>query len=417
MARQMSKAMKRSSLRFALAMPLFFMIMFPLCYISALHLPDPHEIPVAVAGEDAAAFIDGAGPALDGNVELIAADSPQTAEDMLIEQQVKAAYLADSGSPQLLIAGANGRLAEQLIPTFFEPLAEQAGTTLEVTDVAPLAPGDGNGIGLMFFMLVCVLLGFMSANIIGNAAFFLRLWQRLCLSFVINLAAPIVLYLFMGPWLEMIVGTTGQALAIIAIGFVASFTTSLLTHAAVVFWGKWALFPSMLVFVFLNIPSSNSVYPAEMVPGVFGWISNWHLGAATVSSIRSVLYLDGAGLARPLLTMAVWLLLAVAAIGAAAVHRRRAARAEVTEQRKADEQARQEADAAGLGAGPEQPALQGQVSDHAGLPLSGAEVVVFDPSGNETARVQADGDGWFHVAGLPEGNYGATVYAGARGEE
>lgn len=67
-APQMSSAMKRSNLIFALALPIFFAVMFPLCYISALHQPTPHDLPVAVAGPAATQFVDQVQPSLAGTV-------------------------------------------------------------------------------------------------------------------------------------------------------------------------------------------------------------------------------------------------------------------------------------------------------------------------------------------------------------
>lgn len=397
---EMPPEMKRSNVRFALSLPLFFMVMFPLCYITALHLPSPHHLPVAVVGAGASAFIAGVGPSLAGQFDLTPVSSPGQAADMILNQTVKAAYVpAPSGeSAQLMVAGADGRVLTQLVPAVFRPIAAQSGNTLQVQDIAPLAPGDGNGIGLMFFMLIVMIVGFMTANILGNAAFFLALRTRVAISAGIAVLAPVVLWAFMGPWLEIIVGSPGQILAVIAIGAVASFIVGLMTAAAVVFIGKWALFPCMLVFVFLNIPSSNSAYPAEIVPSFFGAVSDVHLGAAMVGAIRSVLYLRGAGLGGHLGTMAVWLAFAVLLILVAVVYRHRMASSTTTE----DEQ--QLSAEAGR-------AVRGLVHDQHGKPLPTAIVTLVAPTGTQSGSTSVDDGGGFHIDDLAEGCYTVVVSA------
>ncbi|MHC1560474.1 carboxypeptidase regulatory-like domain-containing protein [Actinomycetospora sp. C-140] len=420
---EMSPEMKRSNVRFALALPLFFMIMFPLCYITALHLPVPHDLPVAVVGAGAASFIAAAGPALAGKFTLVAVDTPQHATDMIFQQTVKAAYVpAPAGQPaHMLVAGADGRVMTQLVPTVFQPFATAAGNpgAIQTVDVAPLAPGDGNGIGLMFFMLIVCIVGFMTANILGNAAFFLPMRVRVAISAGIAVLTPIVLYLFMGAWLQILQGSVGQIVAVIALGAVTSFAVGLTTTAVVAFIGKWALFPCMLVFVFLNIPSSNSAYPAEIVPPFFGWISDWHLGAAFVDAVRSILYLDGAGLGSHLLVVGLWLLAAVVLITVAALRARAAAPASAEqEDENADDTGDAHgpgyADAAAAGAGPER-VLLGRVHDHHGTPLPGAVVTLVDTRGAQTGRTSTSPEGDFRIDDLPTGAY--TLIAAAPGHE
>ncbi|MEJ2862507.1 carboxypeptidase-like regulatory domain-containing protein [Actinomycetospora flava] len=411
-APELSPEMKRSNVRFALTLPLFFMIMFPLCYITALHLPVPHDLPVAVVGAGAASFVATAAPALAGRFTLIPVDTPQQATDMIFQQTVKAAYVtAPPGEPaQMLVAGADGRVMTQLVPTVFQPFAAQAGNTIQTVDVAPLAPGDGNGIGLMFFMLIVSIVGFMTANILGNAAYFLPMRTRVAISAGVAVLTPIVLFLFMGPWLQILQGTAGEIVGVIALGAVTSFTVGLTTTALVAFLGKWALFPGMLVFVFLNIPSSNSAYPAEIVPPIFGWLSEWHLGAAFVDSVRAILYLDDAGLGGHLLVIGLWLLAAVALITVAA---RRTRTTSTTDEDEAHDEPGP-ADAAAAGAGPER-VLLGRVHDHHGTPLPGAVVTLVDHRGAQTGRTSTSDEGSFRIDDLPTGAY--TLIAAAPGHE
>jgi hypothetical protein len=309
-------------------------------------------------------------------------------------------------------------MLSQLLPTIFQPLAEASGGDLKVDDIAPLAPGDANGIGLMFYMLVCCLLGFMTANIVGNAAFFLRMPQRLMISAGIAVLAPSVLWLLMGAWMHVLQGSPGQIIASIAVGATASFTVALVVHAMVVFLGKWAIFPSIFLFVFMNIPSSNSAYPMEFVPAPFGWVSHIHLGAAMVNTVRSILYLHGDGIGRGLRVMAVWFVVGVVLMVLALWRRRHKARIEAAEDaaeraREAElAEQRDEAAAATVGASPAAPALLGIVRTSTGVPVPGGQVVMLDADGRETGVLGVGEDGRFSFGKHARGHHAGPSEAG-----
>lgn len=421
--------MKRSNLKFSLLLPLFFMLAFPLCFVWAMHNPVPHDVPVTVVGASSEQFIDQVGPKLEGKIDFSASDSKHDALAALEDQKTRAVYEPGEpgGTSTLTVAGADGRFMSQMLPMIFEPIVQAQDGKLKTVDASPLASGDANGIGLMFFMLIPVLLGFLTANIIGNACFFLRLRTRLLISAGIAVLAPSMVWLLVGGLLHVVAGSPGQILASIGLAAAASFTIALLVHTAVIFLGKWAIFPSILVCIFLNIPTSNSAFPHEFIPPFFQWVSSWHLGAATVNAVRSVLYMGGHGLARPLLTMACWAVVAVAAIFCAAAHRRRKARIEALEEqnrstggagsaersesseaqdststsedgdRSEAEAQEHEAAAMAIGAGPSSPALQGIIRHADGSPLPGAHVVIYGKDGKITGALRAGEDGRFHA--------------------
>lgn len=428
-AQEPSPAMKRSLIRYSLVMPLFFMVMFPLCYITALHQPSLHDFPVAVVGQHGAAeaFIDEISPKLGDKFDLVTASGAAEARHMMAEQAVKAAYIPAAhpgGQATLLLAGAFGRIATQLVPAYFSPVAQAHGVDMVTKDIAPLAPGDASGIGLMFFMLIAMLVGYMSANILGSAAYFLRIRARLGICAGIAVVTPTVVWSMMGPWLDIIVGSPWQIITCIALAAVALFVAAMMTTAATVFLGKWALFPCMLLFVFLNIPSSNSTYPAEAVPSFFSFVSEFHLGAGIVNAMRAVLYFDGTGFADYLPVILSWTVLGVALVLGAVAYRRRSSRkaaqpatgaetvpasqtvpdqrqAPVSDEHTADERT------------PDELTLAGEVHGPSGTPLSHATVTVLDSRGHQVTRSPVAGDGRFHLGSLPCGAH--TIILGAQG--
>jgi hypothetical protein len=56
-----------------------------------------------------------------------------------------------------------------------------------------------------------------------------------------------------------------------------------------------ALFISLAIFVFLNIPSLGATYTRELVPAFWRFLNHFWIGAETTEAARSILYFGGAG--------------------------------------------------------------------------------------------------------------------------
>jgi len=70
--------------------------------------------------------------------------------------------------------------------------------------------------------------------------------------------------------------------------------------------GKAALFVSLILFVFLNIPSLGATYTDTMLSPFWRFLNHFWIGAQTVNAERSILYFDGQNVGPDVLKMLAW---------------------------------------------------------------------------------------------------------------
>ena len=85
---------------------------------------------------------------------------------------------------------------------------------------------------------------------------------------------------------------------------------------------RWAIIPTWLFFVILGNSASGGAVSPPLLPGPFGFISQWLPSGATVTSLRDAIYFPGYQHARPILILAAWAAMLFAAMLAVS-HRRR----------------------------------------------------------------------------------------------
>ena len=76
--------------------------------------------------------------------------------------------------------------------------------------------------------------------------------------------------------------------------------------------GPPALFVSLAVFVFLNIPSLGATYTAPVLPSFWRFLNHFWIGASTVNAERSILYFGGLGIGTDMLRLVAWTVVAAA---------------------------------------------------------------------------------------------------------
>ena len=80
----------------------------------------------------------------------------------------------------------------------------------------------------------------------------------------------------------------------------------LVTRLFQVVIGPAALFVSLAIFVFLNIPSLGATYTASMLPPFWRFLNQFWIGAETTNAERSLLYFGGLGIGTDLLRLVAW---------------------------------------------------------------------------------------------------------------
>jgi hypothetical protein len=301
----------------SLVIPIFFVIGFALCIIGTYHKPHPNGIKLGVVGPAAqtaplrVGLEKAGGSAFDiSQVATVA----QAAHDVR-QRDLNAAFVP-TASPKrpaaVIVAGANGRLVAKATEEFVRAAAARQRAQLVVRDVRPLTEGDPIGIGIFMFMIVLTICGYFAATLLYTVAPALEPGRRYAMIAAVSLLVPIIAYLIGGLGYGTYTGSFGTILAFIGVGALYVFVIGLITRLLQVLIGPPALFVSLAIFIFLNIPSIGASYTAPLLAPFWQFLNHFWIGAETVNAERSILYFGGQGVGTEMLRLLAWTAVIVA---------------------------------------------------------------------------------------------------------
>ncbi|GAB92668.1 ABC transporter permease [Gordonia rhizosphera] len=298
------------------ALPLFFVVGFPLAYVSALHDPTPHNLALTVVGPDAVVtpIVDG----LDTGDEFRVTQSSSTpdaersvknrdaAGGILVTVDMQAPSRGESvPSVTAYVASAEGRATVSVVQTVADNLARQLGTTARTVDVAPLADEDPLGTNLFYFLIFCSIGGYL-VIITLSEVWGPSLRARLVGGVVAAIVTPPVVF-----WLSAIVvgdygADAGTIARLLAAASVYVFVCALAAILAEQIIGPAITIGVIALVVFMNFPSSGGATPASLLPAFWQSVHGVWFGAGAMESFRSIIYFDGAHSYRWLLQLTAW---------------------------------------------------------------------------------------------------------------
>ena len=295
----------------AMLIPLFFVTAFALCIIGVYHKPHPHDIALAVVGPPAQTAPVRAGLARVGGSAFAVSSIPTAAEatHAVRQREVVAAFVPSPNPRQpstAIVARAGGRLVATVTETFLRDVTAARGGQLVVRDVRPLPPGDPIGVGLFMFMIVCTICGYLAATLLFTVAPDLPPSRRYSIIAAMAVLIPAIAYLIGGLGFGTFTGSFGTILAFVGLGAVYAFVIGLITRLLQVLLGPPALFVSLAIFVFLNIPSLGATYTPNILPGFWRFLNHFWIGAETTDAARSTLYFGGQDVGGDLLRLLAW---------------------------------------------------------------------------------------------------------------
>ncbi|WP_261576030.1 ABC transporter permease [Frankia gtarii] len=280
-------------------LPLVFVVAFCLCYINAFHQPSPKDIKVAVVGTGpaAATLADRLEGTSNGMLSVSAVGSVDDVRGDVRDGDLAAAFTPGSANQpaRLLVAsGAQFQLAEVVQQTF-APVAAAEGTTLAVDDLAALPKHDSYGTSGFYIALVWTIAGYMVGMFIGMMGQTLRHRVRLGLIVGAGFVFSLLGTLFAGP----VVGAVhGHFLSLWLLGWLTTISVGLVVNGLSYFIGRFVTGAALILFVFLNIPSSGGAFPAAFVPEPFKWLHPYVFGTGVLDVLRDVVYGVGPGTGR-----------------------------------------------------------------------------------------------------------------------
>jgi hypothetical protein len=295
----------------AMLIPVFFVVMFALCIIGTYHKPHPNGIQVAVVGPAAQTAPLRAGLAKAGGsaFDISQIATPAEATHAVRERDLNAALVPPAKRTQpatVIVAGAGGRLVAKATEDFVRAVAATQGAQTVVRDVRPLPPGDAIGVGIFMFMIVCTICGYLAVTLLFTVAPTLPPSRRYPIVAATAVLVPTLAYLIGGLGFGTYTGSFGTILAFIGVTALYVFVIGLITRLLQVLIGPPALFVSLAIFVFLNIPSLGATYTPELLPSFWRFLNHFWIGAETTDAARSILYFGGQGVGTDMLKLLAW---------------------------------------------------------------------------------------------------------------
>lgn len=253
------------------------------------HAPAFHGIPVAVVGPAGSvrALAAGLAASSKGMITTVVVPSVAAAREAVRAGTYTAAFVPGQGTGHLIVASANSFQLSSAAQQFFGPAAAASHLKLAVTDLAPLPPWDSFGTSLFYLALVSIIGGYIVSMFVGMMGAGLKHWQR----FSIFAATSVLLSLLSTLLARYAVGAFhGHFLMVCLIGAATSFAVGCVVNGLVYFAGRFVTGFALIIFVFLNIPSSGGAYAPQLVPQPFRWLHTYVAGTGTVNLLRHAVY-------------------------------------------------------------------------------------------------------------------------------
>jgi hypothetical protein len=274
-------------------------------YMSIGHSPAPHDLPIAVVGDRAAAeALEARAP---GELDARPAPDLAAAKGEIRKREVYAAVVPGTqGVRELVVASAaSNQVANSLRRTLGQPTPTNVP---RVTDAAPLPPDDSAGSSIPLLVQVVILGG--SVGILGLSSALPRLRSRPRRG-VLPLAALVVYAIVFGLGLTVVSGAFGvgtdvafldRALALTLISFAVTASTA----ALVALVGPAGSGIAGLLYFVLGAQISGGNTAFEYLPPFWKALGEHLPGGAGNSLMRDVLYFPDASTAGPVAILAAY---------------------------------------------------------------------------------------------------------------
>lgn len=299
---------------FLFIMPFVMVSMMFASYVGTMHNPHPRNMPVAVVGTGAAAqsAVD-ALEATGGAVDARLVPTEGEARDLLAARDVAGAIMVPAdglGEATVLVAMAAGPSQSSTVQQILVPVAMENSWTVTTVDIAPLPAGDSSGTAVLFAAMGMMLAGYVPLSLMLMALPHLLAVRRF-LPILAGWAAVTssIIWLILGP----VVGAVdGHYLQLLGVGMLAVMGVGITQLLFTKFMGPMAVLLGMALWVVLGMPSSNLALSVDVMPGFFSFLHGVLPLPAAGEALRSILYFDGQGVGRYLLTLALWVVVSLA---------------------------------------------------------------------------------------------------------
>jgi len=302
------KASLRTTLIAVISMPVFFLLAFTICYVSATHAPLPHDMALTVAGPAAVTeqLADSIDEQATGAFDITQTTDAADARTAVEQREAVGAVIVDGDNVTTVVASGGGRLAVATITNVGQQVADSLGGTSTLEEVAPLPSDDPGGSILFFLLVICTVGAFLSITAISQAFRGASVKAMVATSVGAALVVPVLGFAMISVYVDFEV-TFGTVAALLGIGAIYTLAVGLLATLLTEVVGQASIFAVILLLIALNFPSSGGSVPESMLPPFWQVVHNGWIGSGAFEAMRSVMFFDGAGGGRWLIQLFIWL--------------------------------------------------------------------------------------------------------------
>ncbi|MCU1529544.1 MAG: hypothetical protein JWP75_3307 [Frondihabitans sp.] len=297
----------------AMVFPLFFVVMFSLCYVSAFHAPAPHNAPLILIGQDAqtSAVRDGIQKQAPNSFDITTTtDSAEAINDIKTRGAIGAIEIGRVITAYT--ASANGGSTSQTVQQVAASIATQAKTTVVVKNLVPLASKDITGTGLFYYLIICTIGGYLTVTVLAQVGAKIRLRAQYLTVLIASVLVPVIEFGIASIFVGTFGASVGTIFGLLAVGAFYTLTVGTISLLANQIAGQASIFLVLTVAIFLNLPSAGGAIPYTFLPGFWQGLHSFWFGAGAMEAIRDVIYFNGTGMWPWLTHVAIWFVAALA---------------------------------------------------------------------------------------------------------
>jgi hypothetical protein len=281
-----------------------FQLLFASVFLGVLHRPALHDATVAVAGSSPLA--NAVGRKAEGEIRLVREPTPEAAQAAVRAGSAYAAIVAGGRSETLLIETAASPGTASVLTKGFTEAAAALKVTLNVRDLAPLPASDPTGSSAYFLVAGWVLGGYVGATVLGLTTGGMRSRSarqaaaRLGLLGGYALASGLAGALVFGPALGVM---SGFSVALAGVGALVVFAAAAATAGLQGAMGMPGTLIAIIGFVVFGNSTAGQSVATPLLASPWNVIGVLLPPGAGLSAARSVIYLGGVNLTRPLIVL------------------------------------------------------------------------------------------------------------------
>lgn len=291
---------------------LLIQLAFVLSYVGAFHHPQPHRVPVVVAGprQVSAPAVASLNRLRGAPIEATGLASELAAFTRLRHGATDGVFIISptTTTDTLYVAGGGGAAVVTALQDIFTRVQAAQHRRLRVVDAVRAQSGDARGLSGFYVVIGWLIGGYLAAALLSIAhgarpsnlrRAAIRLLGVLIYAIVSGLGGALIV----GPVLGAL---TGHVLALWALGVLLVFAAAAVTMAFQTLAGVLGIGLTVLLFVVLGNPSAGGAYPPPLLPGFWRTISGWIPNGAGVQAVRRIVYFGGHGILGDLLLIAAY---------------------------------------------------------------------------------------------------------------